>query len=205
MNFNGSGGLMLMIIAALWIWVFVPSWFKRSEERQSERKFAGEIRSELRDAKRNVTGTVAALAERNYRLSVTRRIFGTLLLSSIVAAGFLSVQAITDVNLWFAVAGCLAVAALSIATLRKATKQARALVARSHRTRSAIFTEASGGVGVASIADDRAWEPNPLPAPRQRIGELETPVLAEVISIEPTRTLSSQELDEILRRRRANG
>jgi hypothetical protein len=205
MNFNGSGGLMLMIIAALWIWVFVPSWFKRSEERQSERKFAGEIRSELRDAKRNVTGTVAALAERNYRLSVTRRIFGTLLLSSIVAAGFLSVQAITDVNLWFAVAGCLAVAALSIATLRKATKQARELVARSHRTRSAIFTEASGGVGVASIADDRAWEPNPLPAPRQRIGELETPVLAEVISIEPTRTLSSQELDEILRRRRANG
>ena len=34
MNFDGFGGLALAVVAGLWLLVFVPSWFKRSQERE---------------------------------------------------------------------------------------------------------------------------------------------------------------------------
>ena len=199
---------MLLVIASLWIWVFVPSWFKRSEERQSERKFAGQIKSEIKTAKKQSVskpGSIAALAARNYRLAMTRRVFGTVLLSALVAAVFLAVQAPTNPVLWLAAGGSLSVAVLSVIILRKATAKARELISRSARTRSSIYVETASAVVASVEVDERAWEPNPLPAPRERIGALEVPELAEVISIQPAKQLSSSELDEILRRRRANG
>lgn len=199
---------MLLVIASLWIWVFVPSWFKRSEERQSERKFAGQIKSEIKTAKKQSVskpGSIAALAARNYRLAMTRRVFGTVLLSALVAAVFLAVQAPTNPVLWLAAGGSLSVAVLSVIILRKATAKARELISKSARTRSSIYAETAYVAVSSAQVDERAWEPNPLPAPRERIGALEVPELAQVISIEPARQLSSSELDEILRRRRANG
>jgi hypothetical protein len=61
------------------------------------------------------------------------------------------------------------------------------------------------------ISDPRAWQRNELPEPRAFMGTLETPELAEVSSLEAVREtvaarkLEQSELDEILRRRRANG
>lgn len=43
MNFDGFGGLALAVVAGLWLMVFVPSWFKRSQDR--ERGIAPERRS----------------------------------------------------------------------------------------------------------------------------------------------------------------
>ena len=34
MDFSGFGGLALAVVAGLWLLVFVPSWFKRSQERE---------------------------------------------------------------------------------------------------------------------------------------------------------------------------
>lgn len=134
MNFNGSGGLMLLVVAGLWLWVFVPSWFKRSEGRQ-----------EVRRAKREKPKSSGAI-----------------------------------------------------------------------KTRSNLYTEAAFDLRNAkqkqlvTDAESRAWEPNSLPVPAQRIGELEVAVLAEVVplaerKVTVTKSLQSSELDEILRRRRANG
>ena len=59
--------------------------------------------------------------------------------------------------------------------------------------------------------EDRSWQRTELPAPIVRLGELEVAKLAEVVQIEPARQsaevkkLDQKELDEILRRRRANG
>jgi hypothetical protein len=59
--------------------------------------------------------------------------------------------------------------------------------------------------------EDRTWQRTELPAPIVRLGELEVAELAEVVQIEPARQsaeirkLDQKELDEILRRRRANG
>jgi hypothetical protein len=35
MNISGTGGLALVVAAALWLAVFIPSWMKRNEERQN--------------------------------------------------------------------------------------------------------------------------------------------------------------------------
>lgn len=135
MNFNGSGGLMLLVVAGLWLWVFVPSWFKRSEGRQ-----------EVRRAKREKPKSSGA-----------------------------------------------------------------------PKTRSKLYTEAAFDLRSAkqtqlvTDVESRAWQPISLPAPAQRIGELEVAVLAEVVDLQerkiakPAKSLESSELDAILRRRRANG
>ena len=34
MNFDGFGGLALAVVAGLWLFVFVPSWFKRAQDRE---------------------------------------------------------------------------------------------------------------------------------------------------------------------------
>lgn len=64
---------------------------------------------------------------------------------------------------------------------------------------------------VSEFVDPRAWQRNVLPEPLAFKGTLEVAELAEVSSLEAvrenvsTRKLEQSELDEILRRRRANG
>jgi hypothetical protein len=67
------------------------------------------------------------------------------------------------------------------------------------------------GESVLEIQDPRAWERNELPTPKTFQGTLEVVEFAEVTSMDALRTkavarkLEQHELDEILRRRRANG
>lgn len=62
---------------------------------------------------------------------------------------------------------------------------------------------------VNEVIEDRGWERQQLPEPTAFNGTLEVVELAEVSSIEEARNASKRleqhELDEILRRRRANG
>ena len=64
---------------------------------------------------------------------------------------------------------------------------------------------------IVEPVDPRAWQRNELPEPRANQGTLEVVRLAEVASFEAARQhaaarkLDQQDLDEILRRRRANG
>ena len=63
----------------------------------------------------------------------------------------------------------------------------------------------------ASPIDVRAWQRTELPEPRLHQGTLEVVEIAEVVSLDNARNevsakrLEQHELDEILRRRRANG
>lgn len=69
----------------------------------------------------------------------------------------------------------------------------------------------SNGASTNVISDSREWERNELPAPTTFNGTLEVVQLAEVAALDDARTqiaarkLEQAELDEILRRRRANG
>ena len=64
---------------------------------------------------------------------------------------------------------------------------------------------------VSVSADPRAWQRTELPTPRFHEGTLESVQFADVVSMDAaraevaTRKLEQHELDEILRRRRANG
>lgn len=65
---------MLLVVAGLWLWVFIPSWLKRSEGREQERKKVSKLRHEVRAAKRGSKKKQATkqptLALRNYYLSL---------------------------------------------------------------------------------------------------------------------------------------
>jgi hypothetical protein len=71
MNFDGFGGLALAVVAGLWLTVLVPSWFKRSQERERGVQSAPRKKQAkpVRVAKRPSIDNFAALA-RDYAESV---------------------------------------------------------------------------------------------------------------------------------------
>ena len=211
---------MFLIIAGLWVWVFVPSWFKRSEDRQTQRVTTQKVRGEIRKAKNSPeSNTISGLAEQNFRLTLTRRIFTTIAFFAFAASIASIFVAVSQIFYWIVTFIFSAIFALSFAVARAAKKKSQDLLTRAARSRASIYAGSASatrgmyqqGVIAGNPVDIRAWEPNPLPAPKQRIGELETPTLAEVVEMDvratknASATLDSTALDEILRRRRANG
>ncbi len=220
MNFNGSGGLMFLIIAGLWLWVFVPSWFKRSQDRQVERSTIKQVRSEIQTVKSAPQGSaISNIAEQNFRLTLTRRIFAAIAFFAFVAAIGSVFAAVSQIFYWIVTFIFSVIFTVSFAISRAAKRKSLQVISKASKSRSSIYAASANamrGLDAQSViagnpVDIRAWEPNPLPAPKQRIGELQTPTLAEVVEIEervakkPNVTLDSTALDEILRRRRANG
>ncbi len=65
---------MLLVVAGLWLWVFIPSWLKRSEAKESKREFVGRIKREVKAAKRKPRKKSVAkqptLSMKNYYLSM---------------------------------------------------------------------------------------------------------------------------------------
>lgn len=207
---------MLLIIAGLWVGVFVPSWFRRSHIRQVERRSANSVREEITRA--SITPGIS-LAKQNFRLRLTQTIFS-------LVAGFsffgliLTIFAAVSQTFFIYFSGVfLAVFIASVAVLRAAKRKSRGLLTRASRDRAAKFSTYSStaiaaensGISAENPVNKRDWAPNALPAPRQRVGELSKQTLAEVVEIEDhiaknaTVELNSTVLDEILRRRRANG
>ena len=211
---------MLLIIAGLWVGVFVPSWFKRSEDRQVERSTAKVVRGEIRDIKKTSSvNKISSIAEQNYRLTLTRRIFTTIAFFALAATIASIYGAVSQIFYWIVTFIFSTIFVVSIIISRAAKRKSKQLLSSAVKTRSSNFATnylnglkpEVGAVNAGIPVDTRAWQPNPLPAPKQRIGELESPTLAEVVEIDlqvikkAPATLDSRALDEILRRRRANG
>ena len=211
---------MFLIIAGLWLWVFIPSWFKRSQERQGNKTSKREVRRQVKLARANTPrSAISNLAERNYRLSMTQRIFSTIAFFAFAASIASIFLAVSQIFYWIVTLVFSAIFIVSLTVARAAKRKNLEVLAKASKSRSNVFASVSNSLryeaASSSIAgspvDTRAWEANRLPAPRQRIGELEMPTLAEVVEIEERvikksqATLDSTALDEILRRRRANG
>lgn len=211
---------MFLIIAGLWLWVFIPSWFKRSQERQTVNPSARQLRREARAARAEAPrSAISNLAERNFRLSMTQKIFSTISFFSLATSIASIFLAVSQIFYWIVTFIFSAIFVASWVIARTAKRKNLDVLARASKSRSNVFASVANSLryedAQISIAgnpvDTRAWEPNHLPAPRQRIGELELPTLAEVVEIEERvikksqATLDSTALDEILRRRRANG
>jgi hypothetical protein len=220
MNFNGSGGLMFLIIAGLWLWVFIPSWFKRSHERQADKTSKRQVRREVKLSRSSVQkSAISNLAERNYRLAMTQRIFSAIAFFSFATSIASIFLAVSQIFYWIVTLTFSAIFGASLVIVRSAKRKSLKVLALASKSRANVFASVSNslryedqqGFIAGNPVDTRAWEANRLPAPRQRIGELEMPTLAEVVEIEERvikksqPTLDSTALDEILRRRRANG
>ncbi len=211
---------MFLIIAGLWLWVFIPSWFKRSQERQVAKPISRELRQQAQGAQSTVgRSPISNLAERNIRLSMTNKIFSTIAFFSLATSIASIFLAVSQIFYWIVTFIFSVVFVTSWTIARAAKRKNLDVLAAASKRRSNVYASVANSLryqdAESSIAgipvDTRAWEANRLPAPRQRIGELELPTLAEVVEIEERvikksqATLDSTALDEILRRRRANG
>ncbi|CAB4558958.1 unannotated protein [freshwater metagenome] len=211
---------MLLIIAGLWVGVFVPSWFRRSQLRQVERKSSQSLRGEIKNIRQPIIpGSRISLAQQSFRLQLTQTISSSVAVFAFLGAIWTIFAAVSQIFYIFFSGGFLAIFIVSVALSRAAKRKNRGILTRAAKNRAGMFSSAANSSMTAEFIGDtaenpvnkRAWEPNALPAPRQRIGELTMQSLAEVVEIEnrvaknATAELDSTALDEILRRRRANG
>lgn len=211
---------MLLIIAGLWVGVFVPSWFRRSQLRQVERKSGQSVRGEIKKIRQPINpGSRISLAQQNFRLQLTQTISSSVAVFAFLGAIWTIFAAVSQIFYIFFSGGFLAISLVSVALSRAAKRKSQSLLTRAANNRAGMFSTSASSLMTAELmgvsgenpVNKRAWEPNALPAPRQRIGELTMQSLAEVVEIEnriakhATAELDSTALDEILRRRRANG
>lgn len=213
-----SGGLLFAVIAGLWLLVLVPSWLRGSQEREArhDQKVSARVKRQeiLHPAKKSAPSRDAVLAKKAHRLASSRKGFLATGLIGLLGSILLVPAAISDGALWPAAASVILGSLVALATARRLHVLYGFVLAESaeiKRGRPERFVPAV----VARVeekpeaTDEKTWVHNPLPAPTYapKIGALEIPVLADVVELEPKKqtVISSEELDQILLRRRSNG
>lgn len=213
-----SGGLLFAVIAGLWLLVLVPSWLRGSQEREARHENTKSMRANRREIlhpeKKTAPTRDAVLAKRAHRLEGSRRVALALGASGFLASIILIPAAISNGSLWPISASVIGASLVSLATARRLFVLHGFVLdesAQIKRGKPQAFAPAvlSKPVEPVEQADDKTWVRNPLPAPTYtpKIGAMDIPVLADVVELEPKKqtVISSEEIDQILLRRRSNG
>ena len=169
---------MFAVAVLLWVVVYVPNWGTQKEEQKQRSSFGRKFSKNRSVNVKKTSDGVSDLAIRNKNIQIIRRLFSVLLVASFAVFTAGIVMAFSAISWLFMSAIALAVFLLSASTLRSSR---------------------------------RAWSANQLPESNlaRRIGELEEVTLASVSPIGEKLTsveekkLDSDELDRILKRRRA--
>jgi len=79
MNFSGIGGITIVVVAILWIFVFIPSWFNASAERSQEKQQSRIVKRAVAAAKQPVLTApktkVLSLSEQLFRVDRAVSVF----------------------------------------------------------------------------------------------------------------------------------
>lgn len=199
MNFpTGLGGVTLIVIAVVWLLVFVPGWSKRSEVKAATQT----VNREVKAARKGIALTNEA---RVARLIVTQRVFTFLFIAAAVSSVLAFANSAAGLVFIGLGSSSALVALLSLLVRTAASKALRTMVASLNSKRQ-LSRERAFKQLLKNAEPVRAWTPNPLPAPLQidRTGELLTPD-ADVIEIKNAQknNFDTQDLNAILQRRRA--
>jgi hypothetical protein len=211
------GGLMMLVIAGLFVVVFIPSWFQNRVDRAHGRQGAAEWRKQVKQVKSSAIAPTASklrlAAEASRRLTNTKNTMSVLAVLSFSGSATSAFFALQNPLLFVATGVGLLVGLFTLLVAIKASSEIRKLlirVALSKTEMTANLARAWTEPVLASVlaeSDPRAWTPNPLPSPayRSRIGELEIPNVASVTEINQSgKNFDTQEeINKILRRRRA--
>lgn len=191
----GLGGITLVVAAIVWLAIFVPGFSKRSELKANSSIIK-------RDVKIARAQTPMSADEKLNRLVNTQRFFSVLFALFLIGSIGAGVAAAGNAGWWTAVVVSSMFALFSILVSRAASVQATAIASKLHKNRQEVRSKASSR---RPLTEDRAWAPNPLPAPlnQPKVGEI-VDNLADVVEIQrPENIFDSKELDAILARRRA--
>lgn len=219
MNFL-DGGWMLLVVVALWFLVYLPNWgTKNSGENKVSTKSRNSAQSRPQFSK-NASNGVSNLSFRNKNFRLFRAIFSVILLASVVGILYGVVQAFTD-PMWLTLSAIsLAVLTIAVSVLRSTRvktaqrSQISAADLEAQRRRMAYFIRESALTDAKpdELFDERAWSDVALPDSliSRKLGAIDTSSLAEVVSFDEVKSaaaekkLASEELDLILKRRRAS-
>ena len=193
----GLGGVTLVIVAVIWLLVFVPGYTQRSQITET----AKYVIQQQRESDRKIP---MSKDEQLRRLINTQRGFSVMFGLFVLGAIALWVAAVPNQSLLPLAVVALALALGSLLVSRAAANQAAKLAGALHARRLEVRSKASKALSHSS--DRREWTPNPLPAPLASLpkAEPEAAPMAEVIQIsQPKRVLTGSEIDQILARRRA--
>lgn len=208
---------MMLVIAGLWVVVFIPSWFQNRVDRAHDRQGAAELRKQVKQIKSSASipgaSKLRLAADRTRRLVRTKNTVSVLAFLAFSGSATSAFFALQTPLLFVATGFGLLVGIFALLVALKATRQIRKLLIEASKSRTEMTASVaktwkepvSASNGLES--DPRAWTPNPLPSPtyRSRIGELEIPNVATVTEINQTgKNFDTQdEINKILRRRRA--
>lgn len=211
---------MLLVVVALWFLVYIPNWgtkISSDQKHSTKSRKSSSVRSRI--SKNNAYG-VSNLGNRNKKILAIRLIFSALLLASLVGIGYGIIASTANLMSLTVSALSLAVFTVAVSVLRSVGKRAQqktrpsAAELEAQRRRMAYLIRESALVDAKpdELFDERAWSDTALPDSilNRQMGTIATSKLAQVVSFDDAKSaaqdkkLASEELNLILKRRRAN-
>jgi hypothetical protein len=211
------GGLMMLVIAGLFVLVFIPSWFQNRVDRAHSRQGAAEWRRQAKEVMPSPNAPAASklrlAAKQGRRLTITKNTMSVLALLAFAGSATSAFFALQTPLLFVASGAGLLVGLFMLLVAIKASSEIRKLLIQVALSRTEMTANLARtwkepvSPSVLAESDPRAWTPNPLPSPayRSRLGELEIPNVASVTEINHSgKNFDTQdEINKILRKRRA--
>jgi hypothetical protein len=211
------GGLMMLVIAVLWVVVFIPSWFQNRVDAEHNARASDVLKPRVNETKLSVNAPVAAklrlATERSRKLRRTKNTMSVMAALSILGSVTLAFFAFQTPLLFVAIGFGMLVGLFALLVAIKASGELNKTlirVAQSKTELTASLAKTWREAILPSIdaeSDSRAWTPNPLPSPayKSRIGELEIPKVASVTEISDSRKNfdTQKQINTILKKRRA--
>ena len=208
---------MMLVIAGLFVLVFIPSWFQNRVDRAHSRQGAAEWRRQAKEVKSPPTALAASklrlAANQGRRLTMTKNTMSVLAVLAFAGTATSAFFALQTPLLFVASGAGLLVGLFMLLVAIKASSEIRKLLIKVALSKTEMTANLARTwkepvlPSVLAESDPRAWTPNPLPSPayRSRIGELEVPHVASVTEINHSgKNFDTQdEINKILRRRRA--
>ena len=219
---------MLAALAGVWLLVFVPSWASSTENRDERRKQQSQAKqSRKAELAKLATSPILQAAVEAQIAKSRKRISGFSTVAFLAALGW-SIGTLATNSQWLIWAGVSAGGIIvSVVANRLAERSYSAAVAKSSRGTSRmkfgvrpsdLANNVNQDASQESQAGPRAWVATGVPSQlyRSATGTLATPKFAEVVDFadevekrEDKSAVSNEtasiNIDEILRRRRANG
>jgi hypothetical protein len=206
---------MMLVIAGLWVVVFIPSWFQNRVDRAHSRQGAAEVRKQVKEVKSStqVSSKLRLAADRARRLAKTKNTVSVLAVLAFLGSATSAFFALQNPLLFVATGFGLLVGMFTLLVAIKASSEIRKLLIEVAMSKTEMTVNLANSwkepvlSSIGAESDPRAWTPNPLPSPtyRGRIGELEMPNVATVTEINHSgKNFDTQdEINKILRKRRA--
>lgn len=192
----GLGGITLLVLAVLWLAIFVPGLSKRSALKETSQIAQTEIRRQRQIIKVTPQDQLRRLINTQRGFSALFALFTLLTVATLLAA---TIEAAWWVGFWSA----LTLSFFFLLVQRAAGQKANQLATTLHQSRQFLRQQAQNRAPNSQVS--REWMPNRLPEPIRSStdGQIVQPD-AQVIEIpKPKSSAGSFEIDAILARRRA--